>query len=136
MFRPSHKVVLGILASVLVAATGLWSLFAYWPDRLSFTLSGRLSDATRWGTLLILAIGLAVGWATRWCLIGRKELPGGVWTALAAGVVGAWLGGTFLGNWGWVWERVNLIGSLVIALVLAWGGGRILAYLQGREKRG
>lgn len=136
MLRPSYRVLLGILASILVAATGLWSLFAYWPDRLSFTPSGRVSNASRWGTLLILAIGLAVGWATRWYLIGRKELPGGIWTTLVAGVVGAWLGGTFLGNWGLVWERVNLIGSLIIALVLAWGSGQILACLEGREKSG
>lgn len=43
---------------------------------------------------------------------------------LVAGVLGAWLGGVFLGSWGLVWEKVNLVGSAIIAFALAWGEGR------------
>jgi uncharacterized membrane protein YeaQ/YmgE (transglycosylase-associated protein family) len=80
--------------------------------------------ASGWGSLLILTVGLAVGCATWWYVIGRKELPGGIWTMLVAGVLGAWLGGVFLGSWGLVWEKVNLVGSAIIAFALAWGEGR------------
>lgn len=87
-----------------------------------------------WGTLLILAIGLAISWATRQCLLRGQELPGGIWTTLMVGVLGAWLGSTLLGRWGWVWKGVNLIGSLIIAFALAWGSGQGLAHLWGRRR--
>jgi hypothetical protein len=134
MFQPNYRIVLGILAAILVAASGLWSLLTYWPDRLGFAPSGSVSGASGWGSLLILTVGLAVGCATCWYVIGKKELPGGIWAMLVAGVLGAWLGGVFLGNWGLVWEKVNVVGSAIIAFALAWGGGQILAHLGGKDK--
>lgn len=136
MLQPSYRVILGVLASILIAATGLWGLFAYGPARISFPSSSRVRSAGGWDIPLILAIGLAIGWVTRRHVMGRGELPGGIWTMLMAGVLGAWLGGTLVGNWGWVWKGVNLIGSLVIAFALTWGVGQGLAHLWGRGKAG
>lgn len=133
MLQPSYRVILGVLASILIAVTGLWGLFTYGPGGLSLPPSGRVGGTGGWDIPLILAIGLAIGWVTRRRVMGRRELPGGIWTMLTAGVLGAWLGGTLVGNWGWVWKGVNVIGSLIIAFALTWGVGQSLAHLWGRR---
>ena len=50
------------------------------------------------GLLLYLIIGGIIGWFAG--LVAGKDLPGGIIGNVFAGVIGAWIGGRLLGNWG------------------------------------
>ena len=50
------------------------------------------------GLLLYLIVGGAIGWFAE--IILGKGLPGGVIGNVVAGIVGAWIGGKLLGDWG------------------------------------
>jgi len=78
-----------------------------------------------------VAIGLLAGRGSGRYLVRGREPPGGVWTILAAGVSGAWLGG-ILPYPGWRWLDINVVGSIVLAFALAVGVGRIGAHWRGK----
>jgi len=135
MIHYRHKIALGILASILIVASGLWGLLTYRLVGFRFALPGEGPDGVgAWGVLLILAIGLGIGWMAMRCVTCSREPPGGIWTMLIAGVFGAWLGGVLVGKWGWGWRGVNLIGSPIVAFGLAWGVGQISTCLGGRRR--
>ncbi len=72
------------------------------------------------GWIALLVIGVAVGLlATSYRAVGRS-MPGGWLAGIIAALVGGFLGGMYLGKWGWMLGRHNVIGSIVGALVIAY----------------
>ena len=135
MLHYSYKVILSILISILIAASGLWGLLTYRPGGLRFALLHRAPNGMGgWDAILILTIGVLAGWVTKRYILRRWRLPGSIWTTLAAGVSGAWLGGILPDAWGWVEGGINIPGSIVIAFGMAWAVGQIAARL--RKGRG
>lgn len=135
MFHHRYGAILGLLGFVLIAASGLWGLLTYRLPAVTFPLLGQLSDRlTQWRVLLMLAVGLGVGWVVMRYVMRCQEPRGRVWSVLMAGAFGAWLGGMILGKWGWIWPGVNPIGSLIIAFGLAWGVGQSLGRSGGNRR--
>jgi len=72
------------------------------------------------GWIALLIIGVAVGLlATSYRAVGRS-MPGGWLAGIIAALVGGFLGGVYLGKWGWMLGGLNVIGSVVGALVIAY----------------
>ena len=70
--------------------------------------------------IALLIIGVAGGLlATSYRLVGRP-MPGGWLAGIIAALVGGYLGGVYLGKWGWMLGGLNVIGSVVGALVIAY----------------
>lgn len=65
--------------------------------------------------LWFLIIGGLIGWFAG-MLLG-KDIPGGVFGNVVAGVLGAWIGGKLLGEWGWKISDFYVFPSLVGALI-------------------
>lgn len=81
------------------------------------------------GWIAIIIVGLVVAWLIQ-AYVVKKKYPGGIWLALVVGLVGAWIGGSFLGTWGWMLGGANVIASILGAGILAWIVG-----LFGREEK-
>ncbi len=70
--------------------------------------------------LVLLIVGILIGWlATVW-FAGEKQLYGGWGAVLIASLVGAWLGDLVLQDWGWTIARFNIIAGVIGAGVLSW----------------
>jgi uncharacterized membrane protein YeaQ/YmgE (transglycosylase-associated protein family) len=67
------------------------------------------------GLLLYLIIGGIIGWFAG--LVLEKDLPGGVVGNVIAGIVGAWIGGRLLGNWGPKLADFYLVPAIIGALI-------------------
>ena len=67
------------------------------------------------GLILYLIIGGIIGWFAG--LVLEKDLPGGVIGNVIAGVVGAWIGGRLLGNWGPKLADFYIIPAIIGALI-------------------
>jgi uncharacterized membrane protein YeaQ/YmgE (transglycosylase-associated protein family) len=67
------------------------------------------------GLLLYLIIGGIIGWFAG--LVLEKDLPGGVIGNVIAGIVGAWIGGRLLGNWGPKLADFYLVPAIIGALI-------------------
>ncbi|MBO1910396.1 GlsB/YeaQ/YmgE family stress response membrane protein [Sporosarcina sp. 6E9] len=67
------------------------------------------------GLLLYLIIGGIIGWFAS--LVLEKDMPGGVVGNVIAGIVGAWIGGRLLGNWGPKLADFYLIPAIIGALI-------------------
>lgn len=65
--------------------------------------------------LWFLIIGGFIGWLAG-VLLGRG-IPGGIFGNIVAGVMGAWIGGKLLGEWGWRISDFYVFPSLVGALI-------------------
>lgn len=129
------KVVLGAIVLILLAITALWGVSTYGLKYLlPLPLGKPREDAGTWSALVVVAIGLVAGWISTRYLMRRRELPGGVWTAMASGVGGAWLGGILPCPEYFRWLDINIAGSLVLAFALAVGVGRIVIYWRGRRR--
>lgn len=129
------RVVLGAIVFILLAITALGGLFTYGLGYFAPPLPQgfpRLTEA--WSALVEVVIGLVAGWLSARYLMGGHKLPGGMWTALASGVGGAWLGGILPCPEGWRWLDINVAGSIVLAFALAAGVGRIIIYWHGKRK--
>ncbi len=74
-------------------------------------------DAIGWSAVVV--IGGVCGWINQAKLL-KKAYPGQLWGALIAGIVGAWIGGGLFGVWGFMFAGVNVIGSIIAALVLSY----------------
>jgi len=85
------------------------------------------------GWIAILIVGAILGWITEAYLM-RREYPGHLWGAIIAGIVGAWIGGKYLGAWGWMLDGVIVIGSSIVALILSYVVGLFGEEVAG-EKR-
>lgn len=71
--------------------------------------------------LWFLIIGGLIGWLAG--LLLGKDIPGGVFGNIVAGIIGAWIGGNLLGEWGW---RISdfyvfpaLIGALIFVFIVS-----------------
>jgi hypothetical protein len=129
------KVVLGVVIFILLAITALWGLSTYGLGHL-IPPSVRESPgaAGTWSALVVVVIGLLAGWVSIRYLMRRRELPGGMWTALASGVGGAWLGGILPCPEYCRWLDINVVGSIVLAFALAVGVGRIIIHWRGKGR--
>lgn len=65
--------------------------------------------------LWFLIIGGLIGWLAG-VLLGR-DIPGGVFGNIVAGIIGAWIGGNLLGEWGWKISDFYVFPALVGALI-------------------
>lgn len=84
---------------------------------------------TAGGWITIIIVGLVLGWLIH--AYGTKKVyPGGIWVALLAGLVGAWLGDLILGDWGWMLGGANVIAAIIGAAVVAW-----IVSLFGKEEK-
>lgn len=70
--------------------------------------------------IVLLIIGLLLGWAVKSWLAKEKSLYGGIWVLLLASIIGAWLGDVILGDWGWMLAGYNVIAGIIGAFVLGW----------------
>ncbi len=129
------KITLAVVVLILLVVTALWGLLTYGVEYLILPPGeGTPRAAGAWGTPTVLAIGLLAGYVSGRYLTRKREPPGGIWTVLAAGVGGAWLGGALPCPGCWRWQDVNVAGSIVLAFALAVGVGRIGAYWYSRRR--
>ena len=70
-------------------------------------------------TALVLS-GVLGGLLATSCRLGGRSIPAGWIGEIIAGLVGAYLGGVLLGTWGWMLGGLNVIGSFIGALVIAY----------------
>lgn len=69
-----------------------------------------------WTTLII--IGVLAGFLATYARIRGRTMPGGWIGGVIGGLVGAYLGGVFLGKWGWMLGGLNVISSIIGALII------------------
>ncbi len=68
------------------------------------------------GFIWSLIIGGILGWIAS--LITGRDIPGGVFGNIIAGIIGAWLGTLILGQWGPVMGGFYIVPALIGAIVL------------------
>ncbi|WP_339228712.1 GlsB/YeaQ/YmgE family stress response membrane protein [Oceanobacillus sp. FSL K6-2867] len=68
------------------------------------------------GFIWSLIIGGILGWVAS--LITGRDIPGGVFGNIIAGIIGAWLGTLLLGQWGPVMGGFYIVPALIGAIVL------------------
>lgn len=73
------------------------------------------------GWVALLIVGVLAGLLATNKSLGGRMMPGGWVAGVIAGLVGAYLGGTFLEKWGWMLGGLNVIGSIIGALVIGYG---------------
>lgn len=127
------KIVLIVAVLILLVVAALWGVLTYGVAYPFLPSEGNTPGAADvWTTLLVLAIGLLAGYLGSRYLLHSREPPGGIWTVLAAGVGGAWLGG-LLPSPGYLrWQNINVAGAIVLAFALVVGVGRLSAYRHSR----
>ncbi len=129
------RVVLGVIVFILLVITALWGLSTYGLGYfIPLSVRGAPQPAGTWSALLVVVIGLIAGWVSVKYTMKKRELPGGVWTALASGVGGAWLGGILPCPEYFRWLDINVLGSLVLAFALAVGVGRIVIHWRSKRR--
>lgn len=129
------RVVLGVIVFILLVIVALWGLSTYGLGYLvPLPVRRAPQSAGTWSALVVVAIGLVAGWVSVRYMMRRRELPGGVWTALASGVGGAWLGGILPCPEYFRWLDINVVGSIVLAFALAVGVGRIIIHWRGKRR--
>ena len=79
--------------------------------------------------ILYVIVGGIIGWLAG--LILGKDIPGGVFGNIIAGIVGAWIGVAVVGSWGPVIWGVFIIPALIGALVLVF----VLSLILGSMKK-
>jgi len=119
--------ILAVVILILVAVVALWGLLTYGEYLLPLPVRKLPWAGRAWNTLVIIGIGLLAGWISVRYLLRECEPPGGIWTSLAAGLGGAWLGGGLSWPGCWRWRDINVVASIVLAFVLAAGFGRLSA---------
>ncbi len=72
------------------------------------------------GWIAWLIIGILGGYLAIVARLSGRLMPGGATVGIIVGLIGAYLGGVFLGQWGWGLGGLNVVGSIVGALVLAY----------------
>jgi len=68
----------------------------------------------------LIIIGVLGGLFATTTHLGKHRMPGGWLAGGLTGLVGASLGGVFLGTWGWMLGGLNVIGAILGALVLSY----------------
>ena len=77
------------------------------------------------GIILMIVSAALIGWIADLVVPGR--LPFGWVGSILAGLVGAWLGSTLLGDWGPTFGRLALIPGILGAIVFAFVVRALLA---------
>ena len=129
------QVILSVVMLIVLTIIVLWGLLTYgMGSPIPSPTEESPGAAGMRGTPVVLTIGLLSGYVSSRRLVQGREPPGGIWTTLAVGVSGAWLGGALPCPGRWRWLDVNVAGSIVLAFVLTVGVGRISAhwYNKGR----
>ncbi len=72
------------------------------------------------GWITLIVVGVVVGLLATNARLWSKTMPGGWIAGVIAGLVGAYLGGVLLGAWGWMLGGLNVIGSIIGALVVSY----------------
>lgn len=68
--------------------------------------------------LVLVVVGVILALVVNPLLTRKKKIPGGLWTALIANLVGAWLGDVVLGDWAWMLYSYNVIAGIIGAIVI------------------
>ena len=71
------------------------------------------------GWIVVIVIGVLLGWLIPTYAVS-KRFPVGAWLGYVLGIVGAWVGGAYLGTWGWMLDGANVIGAILISALLVW----------------
>ena len=71
-----------------------------------------------WYVIILLVVGIIVGLILD-AVAKDKEVPGGVWGLIIAGILGSWLGEIALGDWGWMLQDYNVVAGIIGAVVIA-----------------
>ena len=66
--------------------------------------------------MLRLIVGGVIGWIAG--MILGKDIPGGIIGNIIAGVLGSWIGGQFFGDFGPNWFGVEVLPTLLGAIIL------------------
>jgi uncharacterized membrane protein YeaQ/YmgE (transglycosylase-associated protein family) len=128
------KAIIGVMVLVLLGVAALWGFLTYGPMSLvSLPVGGSPAAAEAWSAPAVLVIGLLAGWVSSRFLAGKGKPPGGIWSTLAAGVSGAYLGGILPSPWIWSWLNVNILGSIILSLMLAVGVERLGGHWCGKK---
>jgi uncharacterized membrane protein YeaQ/YmgE (transglycosylase-associated protein family) len=72
------------------------------------------------GWVALVIIGVLAGLLASFYRLGGRTMPAGWLGGVIAGLVGAYLGGVWIGKWGWMLGGLNVIGSVLGALVIAY----------------
>ncbi len=84
--------------------------------------------AAGWAAFMI--VGVASGLLVACVRLSSPADAGGWLASIVSALIGAYLGGVYLGTWGWMLGGLNVIGSLTAAVLLAYQveafGGRAL----------
>jgi uncharacterized membrane protein YeaQ/YmgE (transglycosylase-associated protein family) len=72
------------------------------------------------GWIALIIIGVLTGLLATYVRLSGRAIRGGWIGGIIAGLVGAYLGGVYLGKWGWMLGGLNVIGSAIGALVIAY----------------
>ncbi|MDR5694581.1 MAG: GlsB/YeaQ/YmgE family stress response membrane protein [Armatimonadota bacterium] len=70
------------------------------------------------GWIALIIIGGLAGLLATYVRIGGRTIPGGWFVGILLGLLGAYLGGVYLGKWGWMLGGLNVIGSIIVALLI------------------
>jgi uncharacterized membrane protein YeaQ/YmgE (transglycosylase-associated protein family) len=71
------------------------------------------------GLILFLIVAAVCAGIAQMVVPGR--IPGGFFTAAIVGIIGAWIGGSILGNFGPSLEGVSLLPAIVGSAILVFG---------------
>jgi uncharacterized membrane protein YeaQ/YmgE (transglycosylase-associated protein family) len=70
--------------------------------------------------VILIIVGLLVGWAVKSWLAAEKTLRGEPWIRFIVTIIGAWLGDAILGDWIWAPYNFNVIAGIIGSFVLGW----------------
>lgn len=70
------------------------------------------------GWVALIIVGVLAGLLATYVRIGSRIMPGGWIVGILLGLLGAYLGGVYVGKWGWVLGGLNVIGSIIGALLI------------------
>lgn len=72
------------------------------------------------GWLSFIIVGVLGGLFATTTHLRHHYMPGGWLAGILTGLVGAYVGGVFLGAWGWMLGGFNVIGAILGTLVLSY----------------
>jgi uncharacterized membrane protein YeaQ/YmgE (transglycosylase-associated protein family) len=73
---------------------------------------------TAGGWEVAVVIGVLAGALATYDHLFRRGMPGTWVVGIIAGLIGAYLGGMYLGQWGWMRSGINVAGAIIGALIL------------------
>jgi uncharacterized membrane protein YeaQ/YmgE (transglycosylase-associated protein family) len=83
--------------------------------------------------ILFLVVAAVCAWIAE-CVVPNK-MPGGIVAGAIVGVIGAWIGGTLMGNIGPSLAGVALLPTVVGSAILVFGCALLSSVLRGRQSK-